>query len=76
MLHDALHDCKQWPMSRHYLQGLICQTSCDLTGPLEEVDMLMDGKSIDEIEKFMDENEKTLSENPFARKNKVIVSEE
>jgi cell division protease FtsH len=42
----------------------------------EEVDMLMDGKSVDEIEKFMDENEKTLSENPFARKNKVIVSEE
>ena len=40
----------------------------------EEVDMLMAGKSLKEIEDFMDENEKTLSENPFARKN-VIVKE-
>ncbi len=40
----------------------------------EEVDMLMEGKSIEEIESFMDENEKRLQENPFARKN-VIVKE-
>ena len=41
----------------------------------EEVDMLMEGKSLEEIEKFMDENEKTLQENPFARGNKTIVKE-
>lgn len=39
----------------------------------EEVDMLMDGKSVDEIMKFMDENEHTLSENPFARKAGVVI---
>ena len=33
----------------------------------EEVDMLMDGKSVEEIMAFMDENELTLSENPFLR---------
>ena len=42
----------------------------------EEVDMLMEGKSVEEIIKFMDENEKTLQENPFARKNKTIIKEE
>ncbi|MBR2385505.1 MAG: hypothetical protein IKA99_07875 [Clostridia bacterium] len=42
----------------------------------EEVDMLMEGKSVEEIIAFMDENEKTLSENPFARKSgKDKVSE-
>ena len=43
----------------------------------EEVDMLMEGKSVDEIMKFMDENERTLSENPFTRKaaGSVIVPE-
>ena len=39
----------------------------------EEVDMLIDGKSVDEIMKFMDENEHTLSENPFARKAGVVI---
>ncbi len=34
----------------------------------EEVDMLMEGKSVEEIMTFMDENERTLSENPFTRK--------
>ena len=34
----------------------------------EEVDMIMEGKSADEIIAFMDENERTLSQNPFARK--------
>ena len=44
----------------------------------EEVEMLMEGKSVEEIMKFMDENERTLSENPFARKaaSSVIVPEE
>ena len=44
----------------------------------EEVEMLMEGKSVEEIIKFMDENERTLSENPFARKaaSSVIVPEE
>ncbi len=44
----------------------------------EEVEMLMEGKSVEEIMAFMDENERTLSENPFERKavNKVIVPEE
>lgn len=39
----------------------------------EEVDMLMEGKSLDEIEKFMDDNEKTLQENPFARGGRNAV---
>ena len=39
----------------------------------EEVDMLMEGKSVEEIMQFMDDNERTLRENPFARKSKVIV---
>ena len=42
----------------------------------EEVDMLMDGKSLEEIEKFMDENEKTLQENPFARGGKNVIVDE
>jgi len=41
----------------------------------EEVDMLMDGKPIEEIEAFMDENEKRLLENPFLRKKGVIIEE-
>ena len=40
----------------------------------EEVDMLMEGKSVEEIMAFMDENEHTLRENPFNRKS-VIISE-
>lgn len=40
----------------------------------EEVDMLMEGRSVEEIMRFMDENESKLSENPFERKtNPVIV---
>ncbi len=39
----------------------------------EEVDMLMDGKSVEEIMQFMDENERTLSENPFTRKASGVV---
>ena len=43
----------------------------------EEVDMLMEGKSVEEIMAFMDENERTLKENPFERgKKKVVVSDE
>ena len=42
----------------------------------EEVDMLMDGKSVEEIMAFMDENERTLSENPFERKNPTIIRNE
>ena len=34
----------------------------------EEVDMIMEGKTADEVIAFMDENERTLSQNPFARK--------
>ena len=34
----------------------------------EEVDMIMDGKSAEEVMAFMDENERTLSQNPFERK--------
>ena len=34
----------------------------------EEVDMIMEGKTADEVIEFMDKNERTLSENPFARK--------
>ena len=41
----------------------------------EEVDMLMEGKSVEEIMAFMDENERTLAENPFARKMGVVVCE-
>ena len=43
----------------------------------EEVDMIMDGKSVEEIMLFMDENERTLQENPFERKSakSVIVPE-
>ena len=42
----------------------------------EEVDMLMEGKTPDEIMVFMDENEQKLSENPFERSvNHVIVKE-
>ena len=42
----------------------------------EEVDMLMEVKSPEEIMQFMDENESKLSENPFERKsNPVIVKE-
>ena len=43
----------------------------------EEVDMLMEGKSVEEIMAFMDEHEKTLQENPFERKSakSVIVPE-
>ena len=40
----------------------------------EEVDMLMEGKSVEEIMEFMDNHEKTLSENPFER-NSVIIKE-
>lgn len=40
----------------------------------EEVNMLMEGKSIAEIEKYMDEVEKSAAENPFARR-KVIIEE-
>ena len=44
----------------------------------EEVDMLMEGKSVDEIMAFMDENERTLKENPFNRgkKNPVVVPDQ
>ena len=49
----------------------------------EEVEMLMAGKTVEEIMTFMDENEKNLAENPFARKaakeekaEKTIVIEE
>ena len=35
----------------------------------EEVDMIMEGKSVEEIMAFMDENERTLQENPFNRKS-------
>ena len=41
----------------------------------EEVDMLMEGKEVEEIIAFMDENERTLSENPFARKKPTIIKE-
>ena len=43
----------------------------------EEVDMLMEGKSVEEIMAFMDENERTLKENPFERgKKKIFVTDE
>ena len=43
----------------------------------EEVDMIMEGKSVEEIMAFMDENERTLQENPFNRKSakSIIVPE-
>ena len=43
----------------------------------EEVDMIMQGKSVEEIMAFMDENERKLSENPFERKSvkDIIVPE-
>ena len=40
----------------------------------EEVDLIMEGKSAEEVIRYMDENEKTLSENPFARKS--IIKED
>ncbi len=39
----------------------------------EEVDLLMQGKSVEEIISFMDENERTLRENPFERKKKSVI---
>ncbi len=39
----------------------------------EEVDMLMEGKSVEEIMDFMDKNERSLSENPFTRSAGVVV---
>jgi cell division protease FtsH len=36
----------------------------------EEVDMLMEGRSVEEIMEYMDKNESTLSANPFNRKDK------
>ena len=43
----------------------------------EEVDLLMEGKSVEEIIKFMDENEHNLKENPFERKsNKTVIIKE
>ena len=39
----------------------------------EEVDMLMEGKSVEEIMQFMDENERTLRDNPFERKSKKVI---
>ena len=43
----------------------------------DEVDMLMEGKSVEEIKEFMDANERTLQEKPFERSaaKTVIVSE-
>ncbi|MBR5900148.1 MAG: ATP-dependent zinc metalloprotease FtsH [Clostridia bacterium] len=42
----------------------------------EEVEMIMEGKSVEEIMAFMDENERTLMENPFGRgKNKKAKPE-
>ena len=41
----------------------------------EEVDLLMEGKSVEEIMAFMDENEAKLRENPFKRKESVIIKE-
>ena len=42
----------------------------------EEVDMLMEGKSAEEIMAFMDENEKNLSNNPFVRGAKTTKEQE
>jgi cell division protease FtsH len=43
----------------------------------EEVDLIMEGKSVEEIMQFMDENERKLAENPFNRKSAkdIIVPE-
>lgn len=40
----------------------------------EEVDMIMEGKSVEEIIAFMDENEEKLQQDPFKRKS-VLVKE-
>ena len=42
----------------------------------EEVDMIMEGKSAEEIIDFMDKNERTLAENPFERKAGKTVREQ
>ena len=42
----------------------------------EEVDMLMEGKSVEEIIEYMDKNERTLSENPFERRSHGVKKEE
>lgn len=42
----------------------------------EEVDLLMEGKSVEDIMKYMDENERTLKDNPFIKRSTVIVKEE
>ena len=42
----------------------------------EEVDLLMEGKSVEEIMEYMDDNAHTLKENPFLRRNPTIVTEE
>ena len=41
----------------------------------EEVDLIMQGKSAEEVIAFMDDNEQALAENPFARKNQTIIKE-
>ena len=41
----------------------------------EEVDMLMEGKSVEEIMAFMDENELALNENPFLRGQKKVTKD-
>ena len=41
----------------------------------EEVDMIMEGKTPEEIIEFMDNNEHSLSQNPFLRRNPTIVPE-
>ena len=38
----------------------------------EEVEMIMDGKSVEEIMQFMDENERDLRANPFKKRDVVI----
>lgn len=40
----------------------------------EEIDMLMDGKPVEEIIEFMDDHKRTLLSNPFIR-NSVIIEE-
>ena len=42
----------------------------------EEVDLLMEGKSVEEIMEFMDKNEERLSQNPFERKSAKIIIDE
>lgn len=42
----------------------------------EEVDMLMEGKSVEEIVEFMDQNERSLRENPFKRKSVIITEKQ